>query len=162
VPQRLRALDPDWRPPDQMVGTDAFDQPIVADQLASDQALIAAAEARLDEFRHQRMDFPGDPTLDPSNLEAKANYALNPANPGAPWFKEVLGFDLSNWQQLTDQIYFDEKSAIPRGNLPEGPTFKQVISMRGANRNVADVRVGFIRSWSNVVRVTTIMPGRSR
>ena len=161
--KQVEALDPNWRPPDQLTATDASGHPSVADQLKNAQEIIGAAQARMDELRRQRADFPGEPPLERSNMQDKLQgYALNPQNPKnrgkAAWFRSALGFDQSNWQDLADQIYFDESTAEPRKLTPDGQTYRQRIVIRGANGRSVDVDFGFIKSSSGVVRLTTAMP----
>ena len=82
--------------------------------------------------------------FDPSNLAKKLkDYALNADNPKnrgkAAWFKNVLGFDQRNWKELADQIYFDERSAVKRKLTPYGHTYRQPISIDGANSRSVNV-----------------------
>jgi filamentous hemagglutinin len=91
------------------------------------------------------------------------NYALNhdhvDSGGKAYWFKQVLGFDQSNGQDLADQIYFDESIAKPKGVNLAGRKYEEVLPIRGANGRTANVRVGFIKGHDGVVRLTSAYAG---
>lgn len=66
----VEQLDPHWRPPDQLTGTDAAGQPSVADELKNSEEIVAAARVRVNEVQRQRADFPGEPPTNP-RVDAK-------------------------------------------------------------------------------------------
>lgn len=155
----MRELDPKWQPRPSVYSAD------VEGVIARNTFVAEEARARVNEVQRQRADFPGEPVLDKSNMQDKLQkFALNAEhldNDGrAVWFKKALGFDQSNWKDLADQIYFDEKSAEPRERLPQGQTYRQTIPIRGANGRTVGTTFGFIKDRNGVVRLTTIYPGR--
>ena len=160
--EAVHALDPHWRQPDQLTGLDASGQPIPADEQKNAEELIAAARARIDEIRRQRADFPGEPVFDRSNLEDKlTKYALSEkkgqSKGKAFLLKRVFGFNQTNWKELADQIYFDQKIAEPyQAADAHGQRYREFLPIRGANGHTETVRFGFIKDPAGVVRLTTV------
>jgi len=103
--------------------------------------------------------------FDTSNLESKLNgYLLNSAHPQnqtkANWFKQALGFDQSNWQELAKQLYFDPATAVLTKTTQHGKTYEQVISVTGINGKTIDVMFVFMKDNSGIVRLVTGIPAR--
>ncbi|MBL9023444.1 MAG: RHS repeat-associated core domain-containing protein, partial [Myxococcales bacterium] len=96
--------------------------------------------------------------------EKLTRYLLNPEHPvGGPkakWFKEALGFEVSNADELAKQIVFDESKAVQTGVTQHGTKYNQVISITGANGRVIDVTFAWIRNNDGIVRLVTGIPAK--
>jgi hypothetical protein len=162
--EAAQELDPNWRPPDQLIGTNPQGEPSFDAESKLLREIIAAAEERIAQSSSQPEEVCVEPTLDRSNMEDKLKgYALNEKNDDnrgkAAWFQQVLGFDQSNWQELADQIYFDENIATLRGTNLQGIKYEEILPIKGANGRIANVTFGFIKYWSGVVGLTTAYAG---
>lgn len=75
-------------------------------------------------------------------------YALNPEKQPdkAKAFKDALGYDLSNYQQLEQEIRntFDREELQQSGELPQGKLYKRVQIMTGPNGKSARVLTSWI------------------
>ena len=94
-------------------------------------------------------------------IDKLVNYALNPnVQPDkARVFELALGYNLTNYEELLDQIYGNLKNfeAEPRGNKGFGETYRIVMELTGKNKKTAKVLTGWIDDVSNgEMRLTTI------
>ncbi len=101
--------------------------------------------------------------LDTDWTNKKLNeYLLNKDHPvggsKAKWFDEALGFDKSNVDQLSNQIIFDEKNAIPTVQTEYGQKYNQVISITGANGREIDVTFAWIKHNDGTIKLITAIP----
>ena len=101
--------------------------------------------------------------FDTSNLQSKLEgYLLDAAHPQnqtkAIWFKEALGFDKGNWQELGSQIRFNEATATATKSTNYGQTFEQIIPINGVNGKTIDVTFVFIKDNVRTVRLVTGIP----
>jgi hypothetical protein len=76
----------------------------------------------------------------------------------AKWFKEALGFTQKNADKLAKQIVFDPKKAEITEVTQHGAKYNQVISIKGANGKVIDVKFAWIKNNDGVVRLVTAIP----
>ncbi|MGO6693845.1 hemagglutinin repeat-containing protein [Rhizobium johnstonii] len=98
-----------------------------------------------------------------SNLKSKLyDYLLNATHPQnqskATWFKQALGFDQSNWKDLSLQLYFDIGAATATKTTEYGKTYEQVIPILGANGKTINTKFVFMQDNFGTVRLVTGIP----
>ena len=101
--------------------------------------------------------------FDTTNLESKlAGYLLDASHPQnqskANWFKQALGFEKSNWQELASQLKFDESLAVKTKVTQYGTTYEQSIRLLGPNGNTINTTFVFMRDSDGVVKLVTGIP----
>lgn len=106
-----------------------------------------------------------DVGFDTSNLQAKLrDYLLNPDHPQnqkkADWFKQALGFDKENWQELASQLRFDESIALQTKATQYGQKFVQVIPIKGTKGQTIDVPFHFMKIKNGTVHLITGIPAK--
>lgn len=91
-------------------------------------------------------------------------YALDPESARgkhkARVFKSALGYDLTNWQDLYDQVLakVGQYEATERGDKGHGQTYQVVIPINGPNGKTVDVKTGWIIDTGKTIpRLTTIL-----
>lgn len=101
-------------------------------------------------------------TMEDSVVDKLQRYLLNFnhefGGPKAKFFKEALGFDLSNMSRLSKQITFVEKTARATQMTEYGQKYEQTIKIAGANGRNIDVLFVWIKNNDGVVRLVTAIP----
>lgn len=94
--------------------------------------------------------------IDESKL---TEYALNPEKQPdkAIAFEKALGYDLSNYNQLLEEVYsnIDYKGFIFKRNNNYGELFEQIITLKGPNGKSANIMTGWIKKGKSF-RLTSI------
>jgi filamentous hemagglutinin len=93
-----------------------------------------------------------------------SKYLLNPnsikGKSKAEWFKKALGFSLDNISELSKQIVFDQKKAILVNKDEFGLYYNQIITIKGTNQRVIDIKFGWVINLDGVVRLITAIPSK--
>ncbi|WP_406647449.1 DUF6883 domain-containing protein [Rhizobium acaciae] len=85
--------------------------------------------------------------------------ATHPQNQSkATWFKQALGFDQSNWKDLSSQLYFDIGAATATKTTEYRKTYEQVIPILGANGKTINTKFVFMQDNFGTVRLVTGIP----
>ena len=97
------------------------------------------------------------------SVDEKLNdYLLNPDYPvggsKAKWFDEALGYNKSNIEDFSKQIVFDSKKAVQTSVTEHGVKYNQIISIKGANGNVIDIKFAWIKNNDGIIRLITSIP----
>lgn len=90
-----------------------------------------------------------------------SEYAVTPDKQPdkAKAFKQALGYDLTNYKSLIDQIYKNVKrySSIEKGNKGWGMTYEVIVDIKGPNGKTAKVLTAWIDDKNNgEMRLTTV------
>lgn len=87
------------------------------------------------------------------------NYSLNPlkAPDKAKAFKEALGYDLSNYEDLIENLkaHTDESKFVPKGDDGYGMKYEYIVKITGANGKQANVLTAWIED-SAEKRLTSV------
>ena len=93
------------------------------------------------------------------NKEKFTEYALNPqkAPDKAKAFKEALGYDMDNFEDLMENIrsHIDESKFIEKGDNGHGMRYEYIMNLTGANGKRANVLTAWIQE-GNEKRLTSV------
>jgi hypothetical protein len=149
--RRVRELDPGWTPRPGLYDS-------VEGLIENHESVARHADARAVELLQR-----GAGGFDGANIRDKVlRYLLDPdhsQNQGkAKWFQEALGFDKTNWQELSAQIRFDPTTAVLKERGVYGYNYEQIIPIVGANGRTVDVRFEFLEHRTGLVTLVTGIP----
>jgi hypothetical protein len=103
-----------------------------------------------------------DIVTDGSVRDKLTGYLLNPDHPdGGPkarWFREALGFTLSNMENLARQLKLDFTKVVDSTQIEFGMKYRILHRIIGANGKVIDVLFVWIKYTDGEIRLVTAIP----